>query len=323
MINGKLILQVSLASALFLHCSSGIAETFGQENTLSGVWKTVAEEERRSRNSAKPISEMSDIEVIEQAEQKVQDKVNNALIGFLSATETVVKGAVKNAADYIREQEPTNTTTPQEPSPTIITPTPTCDNRMSRAKPDAATTGDSPMVVPISDNPRIKPETESGSPTAAITVLVILLIGAVCLYGVTYARVMAGHMVVYVSWGDFVASCAWVLLVPLGYCLEYESSHIVLATILKVMGVLSAIWMIGGAFQNKRAINILIAVPARLIVALLSLLACAKLSEAMDGIKNRRKGVITGVLLPLGIALFIFNSLLKPMIGDKRHESLL
>lgn len=306
MINGKSILQMSLASTIFLHCFSGIAETFEQENTLSGVWKTIAEEERRCRDPAKPINEMSDIEVIEQAEQKVQDKVNNALIGFLSATETVVKGAVKNAADYIREQESTNTT-------------PTCNDRASQTKPDTATTSDSPMVVQGSDNPLIKPETDSGSPTAAITVLVILLIGAVCLYGVTYARVMAGTMVVYVSWGDFVASCAWVLLVPFGYCLEYESSHIVLATILKVIGVLSAVWMIGGAFQNKRAINILMAVPARLIVALLSLLACAKLSEAMDGIKNRRKGVIAGVLLPLGIALFIFNSLVKPMIGDKRH----
>ena len=319
MINGKSILKMSLASTIFLHCFSGIAETFEQENTLSEVWKTIAEEERRSRDPAKPISEMSDIEVIEQAEQKVQDKVNNALIGFLSATETVAKGAVKNAAEYIREQESTNTITPQEPSPANVTPTPTCNDRASQTKPDAATTGDSPVVVPISDNSRVKPENESGSPTAAITILVILLIGAVCLYGVTYARVMAGTMVVYVSWGDFVASCAWVLLVPLGYCLEYESSHIVLATILKVMGVLSAIWMICGAFQNKRAIDILIAVPARLIVALLSLLACAKLSEAMDGIKNRRKGVISGVLLPLGIALFIFNSLVKPMIGDKRH----
>lgn len=318
MINSKLILQMSLASTIFLHCFSGIAETFEQENTLSGVWKTIAEEERRSRDSAKPINEMSDMEVIEQAEQKVQDKVSNALIGFLSATETVVKGAVKNIADYIREQEST-TASPKEPSPAIITPTTTCNDRASQTKPDTATTSDSPMVTPISDYPRIKPETDSGSPTAAITILVLLIIGAVFLYGVTYARVMAGTMVVYVSWGDFVASCAWVLLVPFGYCLEYESSHIVLATILNVIGVLSAVWMIGGAFQNKRAINILIAVPARLIVALLSLLACAKLSEAIDGIKNRRKGVIAGVLLPLGIALFIFNSLVKPMIGDKRH----
>lgn len=44
----------------------------------------------------------------------------------------------------------------------------------------------------------------------------------------------------------------------------------------------------------------------------------AALKESLDELKNGRKGIVDGVLIPLGIALFVFNSLVKPMIGDRR-----
>lgn len=59
------------------------------------------------------------------------------------------------------------------------------------------------------------------------------------------------------------------------------------------------------------------AVPARIIVAVFALFAWYKLKETLDGLKDGRKGVTEGALIPLGIALFVFNSLVKPMVDDR------
>ena len=53
-------------------------------------------------------------------------------------------------------------------------------------------------------------------------------------------------------------------------------------------------------------------------MAVLVLFAWSKLKESLDGLRDGRKGVVDGVLIPLGIALFVFNSLVKPMVGDRR-----
>lgn len=325
---GKLIRIMGCAGIVLWQLVAS-AETFEQAKTLSGAIKSLVEEERANRETPKPIEEMSDLEVVGQAGLKVADKVDDISIGTLSAIERFAKNAIGSAAKRIRERESVKTVKPvretQSSSQTTVAsvldemPSQASLKDTSKASVLPATSACDKMA------PRAAPvngaETDTGGRIVVMAILV--LVGAACLYGITYARVMAGTMVVYVSWYDFMAASAWVLLVPVGYGCEYAASGtgdalMSMGTILKATGVLSAIWMVGGAFLNKNVIGIFLAIPGRVIVALLVLLAWAKIKEAFDESSSNKRGLAGGVLLPLGIALFVFNFLVKPMIGDKR-----
>jgi len=57
--------------------------------------------------------------------------------------------------------------------------------------------------------------------------------------------------------------------------------------------------MVLDAMQNKSIGDIVFAVPARIVVAVLVMFAWSKLKEPVDGFKDGRKGIVEGVLIPL------------------------
>lgn len=306
------------------------AETFEQATTLSGALHSIVEEERAARKPSKPIEEMSDAEVIVQAATKVVDKVHDIEIGTLAAAEAFTEKAIGSVAKRLRDRESTKAiqrvTEPRSSSQTRTSYERDEAARLNGEK-DVSKASNSPTAVSTRDNAMSRKDAvgEIGdeSESRIVTIAIFVLVVAVCLYGIAYVRVKAGTMVVYASWSDFAMSSAWAFLVPVGYGCEYATSGVkdalwVIAMALKAGGVLSAIWMVCRAFRNKRTIDVLIAIPARTIVSVLALLACAKLKEAWDGIKDHRKGVVDGVLIPLGLALLVFDSLVRPMVEDRR-----
>lgn len=295
-------------AALFLG-SAAMSES------LSDFIKTHVAEEKEARGPQKPISEMSDEEVICHSVLQAQDKMYSIGAGAASALEEASRSAVKRVAGYIRKREagkdsPVRARS-QEPS----------------AGPPEAECPSANAPIPKSDAPSVqtgRSDEENGTGALIITVSMLTLFVSAVVYTVACARVKSGAMVVYASWGDFAASAAWIFLGVLGYGCEYAAAEgepglARLAFVLKTAACASAIWMLGGAFQNKGILNVLLAMPARIIVGSLAVLAGAKLKEAMDGLKDGRRGIVDGVLIPLGIALFVFNALVKPIVGDRRN----
>lgn len=301
------------------------AEAFEQAESLSGMIKSLVEEERSRREPQKPTEEMSDSEVVVQAALKEVDKVTDIGIGASAGMESFAKKTIRSVAKHIRNRESAKAIRKSSPQSNLV---PIRDEAVCREKWKGETNVCVlPMAGLVCKNSMLRTdavdEIQSECGSRIVTMALLVLSVAMCLYGVAYVRVRARVMIVYASWCDFVMSSAWVFLVLVGYGCEYaaaseKGSLMVVAMVLKTVGVLSAFWMVGGAFQNKRAIDVLLAIPARVLVSILALFAWIKLKEALDGLRDHRKGLMDGVLLPFGIALFVFNSLVKPMIGDKR-----
>lgn len=285
-----------------------------QATTMSELVKVLHEQDKANRPSRKDLSEMSDEEVLAQATERAGDTVIDIGVGALSALERLQKKAVGAAVNAVRNRDARQKTAiPEirqgvEPSSDVALPgaSETATRPAGGAKPTSGT--------------RNATE-EAGGRMVAFAL--ILVVAASVFYGIAYGRVKFGNMVVYSSWGDFAASAAWVVLFIVGAGCRYAAedsndSIMTLGTIFVWCGGGSAIWMIGGAFQNKSVTDVLLAIPARIIVAVLVLFAWSKLKESLDGMRDHRKGIVDGVLIPLGLALFVFNALVKPMIGDKR-----
>lgn len=285
-----------------------------QASSMSEVVKILHEQEKANRPTQKPMPEMSDEEVLAQAAEKASDTVVNIGVGALSAIERLQRKAIGAAANAIRNKDKQMTSKKSGV------------DQIEKNAPDvAASNTNVTATMPEND---VASSVDRGSPTdeagRQIVVLGLLaLVVSAILYGIAYMRVKSGNMVVYSSWGDFAVSAAWVVLFLVGAGCRYAAEEVgdslaTAGTVFIWCGGASALWMVGGAFQNKRVIDVLFAVPARIIVAVLVLFAWSKLKESLDGIRDRRKGIVDGVLVPLGIALFVFNSLVKPMIGDRR-----
>lgn len=273
------------------------------------------QEEKASRAPEKPIDEMTDAEVIAHAGVQVQDTVNAIAVGIFSAIDQSTEKVVKHAANLIRKQELANGIATDKKTDAQPCETPVLMSNLAKANDSCAATNASLSVADT------KTQDVGGFVVSAV---VLVLIVTVIVYGISYARVKAGEMVVYASWGDFVAASAWVILGLVGYGCDYasvngEAGLHTVATILKLASCASVLWLVGGAFLNKGVFNILLAVPARIIVAILVLLAWAKLKESLDGLRDSNKrGLVDGVLIPFTIAMFVFNVLVKPMVGDRR-----
>ena len=283
---------------------------------MSEVVKGLHEQEKASRPAQRPMSELSDEEIVAQAAEKASDTFVKIGIGALSAFERLQREAVSAAANAIRNNDARQKSPKAPPVANAESPLFAAEN--------SAGGGSAAMSHGGTGMTGVKTAIASDDAGEQMVVLVLLgLVVAVVLYGVAYMRVKSGNMVVYSSWSDFVASAAWVVLLLVGIGCRYAADGsgdalMSSGTVLLWCGGLSATWMVGGAFQNRSVIDVVFAVPARVIVAVLVLFAWSKLKESLDGMRDRRKGIVDGVLIPLGIALFVFNSLVRPMIGDKR-----
>lgn len=293
-----------------------------QAASMSNVVKMLHEQEKSSRSVQKPMSEMSDeevvAEVVAQAAEKTAYTVGKIAIGARSAIERLQKKAVSAAADAIRNQSvPRTSNMPQNEKNEEAVPGIWIEES-SMGKNSGLGTGNG-VETTATDMRTASDKLGERMVVFAVVAFVV----AVILYGIAYMRVTSGTMVVYSSWGDFAASAAWVVLFLVGAGCRYAAedaggSLMTAGTVLLWCGGFSAAWMVLGAIQNKSIVDIVFAVPARIIVAVLVLFAWSKLKESLDGLRDGRKGVVDGVLIPLGIALFVFNSLVKPMVGDRR-----
>lgn len=302
--------------ALVAFSLATMAADVEQATSMSEVVKGLHEQEKANRPAQRPLSEMSDEEVVAHAAEKARDTVVKIGIGALSAIERMQKKAVAATANAIR-----NNAARQQ---TSETPTVADAELPSYGTDNPADSGSA--MMPNGEASRAVGETTTAADNVDEQMVVFVLLGlvvAAVLYGVAYMRVQSGNMVVYSSWGDFAASAAWVVLLLIGVGCRYAAedsgdSLMTAGTVLLWCGGLSAVWMVGGAFQNRSVIDVFFALPARVIVAVLVLFAWSKLKESLDGMRDRRKGIVDGVLIPLGIALFVFNALVKPMVGDNR-----
>lgn len=272
------------------------------------------QEEKATREPEKPIDEMTDAEVVAHAGVQVQDTVNSIGIGIVSAIEKSTEKLVKHTANLIRKQESAkgDATDKKAAVQPIEVPVPTGGH----SNPDD-------VCVATGASSSGADDKTQGVGGFVVGAVVLVLVCAVVVYGISYSRVKAGEMVVYASWSDFAAASAWVVLGLVGYGCDYASANgeaglKTVAMILKIASCGSALWLVGGAFLNKGVLNILLAVPARIIVAILVLFAWAKLKESLDGLRDDKRGLVDGVLIPFAIAMFIFNVLTKPMVGDRR-----
>lgn len=306
--------MVSMLIRMFCCVTVLVLCRMADAESMSEVFGGLVQEEKASRAPEKPIEEMTDAEVVVHAGVQVQDTVNAIGIGVLSAIEKSAGKLVKQTANLIRGREAakggvTDQKTKTQASESSV---PVGDISNSNAA----------RVVQEASASDADAKTQDGG-GFVVSVVVLALIGAIVIYGISYARVKAGEMVVYASWGDFVAASAWVVLALVGYGCDYASANgetglATVATILKILSCVSALWLVGGAFMNRGVANILLAIPARIIVAMLVLFAWAKLKESLEGLRSDKRGLVDGVLIPFAIAMFVFNVLVQPMVGDRR-----
>ena len=156
--------------------------------------------------------------------------------------------------------------------------------------------------------------------------IMALVVGAVVLFAVFYGRALVearqGSLVVYQNWADFGRSALWVLAFPIGlpWLLDASADWILRGVGLSflLLGVVSLGEMMAGAFKYNSGAKRWLSLFARVGVILLLVLAFVKLQEKLDRYKRGELGVIRGVLIPLAVFAWMFNSLIRPMIRTER-----
>lgn len=152
--------------------------------------------------------------------------------------------------------------------------------------------------------------------TAMPVVLVIGLVAvAVMLYAKALNMVHAGELVVYRDWADFGKSALWVVALPCGLGWLSDGNRIlgVMSTLIGCGSILNLCW---GAFTCNDGKSRWLALYARFAVVLLLVFALGKLNEKFQQYKRHEVGALLGVLLPLALFAWIFESLIRPMVGS-------
>ncbi len=295
-------------SVIAIADADGIATTNNATTSLREQLTPFMEALDNKIAATKPSAEMSDSEVVAQTVENASAHVAKVGLGAIAAVGDLANKLVGSAADAIRSGEKAGNSTRQSEDVLVVADSQEPSSMQDSGQPDSQCG-----------------EVSAQSADTGEKIIVFAILGfaiAAAFYGFAYARVKSGNMVVYSSWADFASAAAWVVLLLIGYGCEYAAadggSMLTAARVFKWSGYASAVWMVGGAFRNHGIVDVVFAIPARIIVAVLVLFAWSKLKEAIDGCREGRKGVVDGVLIPLGIALFVFNALVKPMIGDNR-----
>ena len=140
-------------------------------------------------------------------------------------------------------------------------------------------------------------------------------------YAKALADVRCGRLIVYLGWGDFFKSVAWVVAVPFGLAWTFGSdgSNLfvpVIGLIVTGFGVKSFVRMVKGAFRYNSGTRRWLALFARVAVILLLLFALSELQSRYERYKRGQLGFIRGVLLPLAIFAYCYKAFVAPMIGS-------
>lgn len=145
-------------------------------------------------------------------------------------------------------------------------------------------------------------------------IAIVALIASVFGYVKALAEVKAGRLVVYRDWMDFGKSALWVVALPCGLGWLTDGNRIlgVLATLVACGSLMHLCW---GAFTCNDGKSRWLALYARFAVVLLLVFALGKLNEKFQQHKRHEVGVALGVLLPLAIFAWVFNRLIRPMVG--------
>ena len=160
---------------------------------------------------------------------------------------------------------------------------------------------------------------------AAIAVLIAGVIG----YAKALSEVKMGRLIVYRDWGDFAQSALWIVLIPLGVGWVWGDSATIIGKLLGMIALgygIGCFWqMLSGAFRNNTGDSRWLALFARVAVTLLFVFALAKLSERFEDYKRGKFGygpmsVVRGVLIPLAIFGWVFNVLVRPMVGTHTYR---
>lgn len=156
---------------------------------------------------------------------------------------------------------------------------------------------------------------------ALIVAMVAVFVVFVRYYAKALADVRCGRLIVYLGWGDFIKSAAWVVAVPFGLAWTFGSdgSNLfvpVIGLIVTGFGVKSFVRMVKGAFRYNSGTRRWLALFARVAVILLLLFALSELQSRYERYKRGQLGFIRGVLLPLAIFAYCYKVFVAPMISS-------
>ena len=159
------------------------------------------------------------------------------------------------------------------------------------------------------------PVLEEAVSVLPVILVIALLAVTVKLYATALHRVRTGELVVYRDWADFGKSALWVVALPCGLGWLSDGSRIlgVMSTLIGCGSILNLCW---GAFTCNDGKSRWLALYARFAVVLLLVFALGKLNEKFQQYKRHEVGAILGVLLPLVLFAWIFESLIRPMVGS-------
>lgn len=151
-----------------------------------------------------------------------------------------------------------------------------------------------------------------------IAAMVAVFVVFVRYYAKALADVKRGRLIVYLGWGDFFRSAAWIVAIPFGLVCAFSDGNNLFTTILGFAmagyGVKSFVRMIKEAFRYNSGNRRWLALFARIAVILLLLFALSELQSRYERYKRGQLGLIRGVLLPLAIFAYFYKSLVTPMI---------
>lgn len=166
-----------------------------------------------------------------------------------------------------------------------------------------------------------------GWSTIGTTCLVVAGIGLIA-FCLAYPKAKRGELVVYASWADFGMSLLWIPLAGLGifqscgFDATEDGVGMAIAIIVLILGIVSAFWLVWGAFKHNRgAYACIVSLGARVFLAFLFILAMSKLTEGKKILSGEGNGdnaaAAKAAILALAICGFIFAKLIKPMIGTR------
>lgn len=155
---------------------------------------------------------------------------------------------------------------------------------------------------------------------ALIVAMVAVFVVFVRYYAKALADVRCGRLIVYLGWGDFFWSAAWILAIPFGLACAFSDENnlftVVLGLVIVGYGVKSFVRMVKGAFRYNSGTRRWLALFARIAVILLLLFALSELQSRYERYKRGQLGLIRGVLLPLAIFGYFYKAFVAPMIGS-------
>ena len=163
--------------------------------------------------------------------------------------------------------------------------------------------------------------------TDALTMIAVLCAGVcfITFYARALAEAKCGELVVYQDWTDFGKSTAWVVALPLGIAWMNESGTDFLFRCAGFasfsVGCISCWTMVTGAFRYNSGSRRWLALFARVGVVLISVFALGRLQEKLNRYKRGELGIIHGVLIPVIVFAWAFNSLVRPMIRTEHGRS--